>query len=66
MCCRRLDRHLVETELELFVDISPVGAHGCQPQAQAAPVLDLLAGRILQLACKPVGKRQFFVPDTVQ
>ncbi len=47
-------RYLVETELELFVDISPVSAHGCQPQAQATPVLDLLAGRILQLTCKSI------------
>jgi hypothetical protein len=55
-------RYLVETELELFVDVSPVGTHGCQPQAQAAPVLDLLASCILQLACKPVATRQFFEP----
>jgi hypothetical protein len=44
--------YLVETELELLINVSSTSSHCSQSQSQAATVLYLLAGRIFQLACK--------------
>ena len=44
-----MNADLVEAELELLVDVGPVGAHGGQAQAQAPPVLRLFRGGLLHL-----------------